>query len=973
MSPDQPITAGATIFVVEDAPADVDLITKVLSKRGYRVCSILESALVMSSVQADPPDLIVLDILMSGISGYTVCEQLKANARTRDIPVIFLSGLQGTLDKMNAFAIGGVDYLTKPFQPQELLMRVETHLMLRHLQKSLQEENLRLEQEINDRKEAEQSLRITEQRLRSIFKNVTFGIFQTTLQGKLLTVNPALARMLGYSSTQEMLKTVTNLADQLFAEPDHWQKMIETIQSSKEQAGIETTLRCKDGAEILGLFKIWAVRDKDGNILYFEGSLENVTERKRIEETINKQLKFLDEIFTGIQEGIGFIDVDDMLIYCNPACNAIFEESLDRLIGRNLLDFFDDPSQTTIRHGHKKLRKGQKTMYEVSLTTTHGNHKVLLITVSPRFRDDGVYIGAFVTLVNSTEYKRTEDLLRKLEKAAETTDIGIILTDGDGRMVYTNPAVARMHGYPVAELIGQHPNMLTLPEFQESEESQELEPGFEELFGFPPERINVRKDRSQFPVKVVSNPIKGKDGQQFGTVMICEDITQRKQAEEALMKQANLLRGVAGAMSALLATGDFQAAMAQALEILGLVTDMDRITIFQNQGHPDTGEPLMNLRFRWALNVFELEVDTAQFQHLAYKKMGLARWYERLSSNSVISGLVQDFPESERTGLESEDVRATMVIPIMIRDQFWGFIRFDSCQTDRQWTEDQESSLLALTGSIGGMIARQETEAELIKTNTELTATLKHLQQMHLQLADQQAELKQLNASKDKFFSIIAHDLRNPFSGLLGITDFIVKNVDQFSPQDIQEHVASLRDSAKNVYTLIENLLDWSRLQRGVMEHHPALFAFDEIAANNVGLFKPIADQKHLTLFNQVPKGTIVYADKHMIDTVIRNLTSNALKFTHPGGLIAIAATTKGPTVEVSISDTGTGIPKEDLSKLFQIDVKYSNVGTAGEEGTGLGLILCKDLVEKNGGKIRVESEVGQGTVFIIDLPVNTP
>jgi signal transduction histidine kinase len=236
-------------------------------------------------------------------------------------------------------------------------------------------------------------------------------------------------------------------------------------------------------------------------------------------------------------------------------------------------------------------------------------------------------------------------------------------------------------------------------------------------------------------------------------------------------------------------------------------------------------------------------------------------------------------------------------------------------------------------------------------------------------LERQQIELKQLNASKDKFFSIIAHDLRNPFTGLLGITDFIVKNIEKFTQVEVKEHVAELRDSAETVYTLIENLLAWSRLQRGAMEYCPQHILLDKIAESNVRLFTPTAKQKQITLSNQVSEGITAYADQDMIDTVVRNLTSNALKFTYPKGIVTISARQREHVVEIAVSDTGIGIPPEELSQLFRIDIKYSNAGTAGEEGTGLGLILCKDLIEKNGGMIRVESEVGQGTVFTFGLP----
>ncbi len=238
-----------------------------------------------------------------------------------------------------------------------------------------------------------------------------------------------------------------------------------------------------------------------------------------------------------------------------------------------------------------------------------------------------------------------------------------------------------------------------------------------------------------------------------------------------------------------------------------------------------------------------------------------------------------------------------------------------------------------------------------------------------VQLEAQKAELKKLNASKDTFFSIIAHDLRTPLSGLLGIIDFMNKHVENFSQAEVKENMTSLQNAAETVYTLLENLLTWVRLQQGVLDYNPEAISLDEIVTYNMRLFASNAKHKQIALINQVPKGTIACADKHMIETVMRNLLSNAVKFTYHGGAITVSAHQNEKSVDLAVSDTGTGIPQEEISQLFRIDVKYSNVGTAGEEGTGLGLILCKNLVEKNGGKIWIESEIEHGTTFTIRLP----
>jgi two-component system sensor histidine kinase/response regulator len=227
-----------------------------------------------------------------------------------------------------------------------------------------------------------------------------------------------------------------------------------------------------------------------------------------------------------------------------------------------------------------------------------------------------------------------------------------------------------------------------------------------------------------------------------------------------------------------------------------------------------------------------------------------------------------------------------------------------------------------------------------------------------------------LNASKDKFFSIISHDLRSPFATLLGFSQLLSENIKRYNLDEIKHRVERIRTSAENLYALLENLLTWSRIQRGAMEHNPENMSIIEIVEDNIMLFTSKAEEKQITLKKSLEPGTSVYSDRNMIHTVVRNLISNAMKFTHNGGTIEVSVQPHDEQyMEIAVADTGIGIKQEDLVKLFRIDVQYTNVGTAGESGTGLGLTLCKDLVEKNDGKIWVESEIGKGTTFRFILP----
>lgn len=259
-----------------------------------------------------------------------------------------------------------------------------------------------------------------------------------------------------------------------------------------------------------------------------------------------------------------------------------------------------------------------------------------------------------------------------------------------------------------------------------------------------------------------------------------------------------------------------------------------------------------------------------------------------------------------------------------------------------------------------------------VKTHLTIRKLQQKVQAQNVRLEKQNEQLKELNASKDKFFSIVAHDLRNPLQVLLGYSELILINIDNYNKKEFRKFVEIIQKSTKNIHTLLENLLMWSRIQKGMMEHNPQQSNIRDILEENVNFLSPNAEQKQITLTNSIEGQGTVYADKNMINVVVRNLISNALKFTDAGGTVRVSAVENEKFVKVSVFDTGIGISKGNLKELFRIDVTHNNIGTAGEKGSGLGLILCKELVEKNNGIIGVESEVGKGSTFTFTIPKAT-
>ncbi|MCZ4693622.1 PAS domain-containing sensor histidine kinase [Ancylomarina euxinus] len=228
--------------------------------------------------------------------------------------------------------------------------------------------------------------------------------------------------------------------------------------------------------------------------------------------------------------------------------------------------------------------------------------------------------------------------------------------------------------------------------------------------------------------------------------------------------------------------------------------------------------------------------------------------------------------------------------------------------------------------------------------------------------------LEEALKTKDKFFSIIAHDLRNPFGSLRTLSEYL-QNSEDLTKEEIQEFAEIIHASACQGYDLLENLLEWSRSQRGSIKWQPQEFDLVELIDSNIKLIQANIHKKQIHLNFQAETSQYVFADKYMIDTVIRNLLANAVKFTYMNGNIDVFLIEKEKHYCVSIKDDGKGISKNNQKKLFHLDNQYSSLGTAMETGTGLGLILCKEFIDINNGEIWVESEGGKGSCFSFTVP----
>lgn len=256
----------------------------------------------------------------------------------------------------------------------------------------------------------------------------------------------------------------------------------------------------------------------------------------------------------------------------------------------------------------------------------------------------------------------------------------------------------------------------------------------------------------------------------------------------------------------------------------------------------------------------------------------------------------------------------------------------------------------------------EERQEEIQQQSEELMVQAEHLRKAN-------SELEKLNRTKDKFFSIIAHDLKNPFHAIIGFSELLRKDFHEMDDQQKIGLMELINISSESAYSLLENLLQWARTQTDKIKFKPENMDIHDVIKSNINFHKVSAEKKQIKLTSNLQSSLYVFADKNMINTVVRNLISNAIKFTKNKGEIKVQIVETTQNVEIQIIDNGMGINKENLEKLFRIDTYYSTQGTSGESGTGLGLIICKEFIEKNGGKIKVESEINKGSTFSFTLP----
>ena len=746
-------------------------------------------------------------------------------------------------------------------------------------------------------------------------------------------------------------------------------------------------------------------------------------ERLLAEESLRQSEIKLQVIIESTADGILAIDGNGKVIKTNNRFAELWkipQEVLNSGDDATLLNFVLE-QLVSPKQFLDKVQQLYNSTDEDSDTLFFNDGRIFERYSAPLMLDDKI-IGRVWSFRDITLRKRAEEALREskniIQNIIDNSPSLIYILDLDGKFILANKKLAEVLNFSAEKLLGNTRQLVMSKVSADQHRNNDLQIINSEQAAIYEEEI-LESDGLHIYL-TQKFPFFDSEGKIYAVGGISTDITERKQTEEAIFKSKEQYRLLVESAPDIIFTiagdGTFTSLSPAFETLLSWLPEEWIGKPFAGLIHPDDLPLLLDI-FQKAMqgelpSVFESRVLTKLGHYLFFEFviklimengeikgiMGISRHItERKKAEEKINMLAHAIKNSADCiaitdkdykiifvndsfskvyGFEKEEIVGQPISVITSKNNLpeVGHSLYSAMAKKEVWSGEvlnkrkdgndfsvqlslapvinDEGELIAIVGVLRDITERKRAEAELKLKNEQLL---------------------KLNAEKDKFFSIISHDLRSPFNSFLGMTQIMAEDLPSLTLDQIQEFSVSIRNSATNLYRLLGNLLQWSRMQQGSIPFNPEVIQLLPLAEDCIDMAMQSAKNKGIEITYDIPDNLKVFADNNMLLTVIRNLISNAVKFTHKGGLVNISAKiTKDKNVEISVSDTGIGMTTEILGNLFRLDVKANREGTEGEPSSGIGLLLCKEFVEKHGGKIWVESQEGKGATFYFTVQIST-
>jgi PAS domain S-box-containing protein len=878
-----------------------------------------------------------------------------------------------------------------------------------------------VQMDITSRKMALAALHESETNLNAVFNATDESIFLLSADTTVLALNEEAARRIGVRSEDIIGHKVTELLPhQVVANRKPY---IDRAISTGEQVHFEDE---RDGRWTSN--HLYPITSPDGKVIRMAIFSRDITVRKHAEMIVRENVARYKILFEGANDGIIILD-GDVISDCNQKAECIFKCKRADLLGHTILDFspVEQPDGNSSALVVAKLKvaltlSGTPQFFEWTNLRPDGtlfNAEVSLNTFELSGR---VYIQAIVRDI--TERKRAEEALLVSEsklRAVINNSSDAIGVHINGIWEMCNPAAFKLFGFADSKkLLGTSILKVIVPDerqrisdYVKNRMSDNKAPSVYVTRG-------LRNDGTDFDMDVTisSYTLENK----MHVLVILRDITQRKKEEDALRESEERFRKMADTAPVMIWMSDTESMCNYVnkpwLDFTGRTLEQELDSGWVEGIHPDD--------FQRCQDVYLKNFNTRSKYTLEFRLRhadGGYRWLlengvPRFTPNGIFVGYIGtdvDISEARRAQeilRESEErykliTQNTLDIIFMFdktgrqlffnesvekmlgykREELIGksFTHFVPksefpkyfLQLKNVFLNKEIINFITKIYHRNGNIIDVEINEKLVRYEGELVAlgTIRDIterRKAELKIKQQNEELTKVNAEKDKFFSIIAHDLRGPIGGFVGLTERMAEGMVDMTLDELQNMARVMKKSSSNLYNLLSNLLEWSSMQRGLTSFEPVSFQLLPKIQDSLAVTIDAATKKEIGISITIAENLIIFADKNMLTSIIRNLVSNAVKFTPKGGNINIsAASTTGKFITVSISDTGIGMNRNIVENLFNLDVNTSSKGTDGELSTGLGLMICKDFIEKQGGELWVESVEGKGSTFYFTIPSN--
>jgi len=806
---------------------------------------------------------------------------------------------------------------------------------------------------ITDRKKTEAKLYQSEKQLSNLMSSLPGMAYRCRydFDWTMEFVSQGCLELTGYQADELVHNNRISYAELIH--PEDKENVFITIRESinkKIPYQIIYRIRIKDGGEKWVWEKGNAQTSRKGKVETLEGFIADISSRINAETALKESEELYRKLIATLPDIIAITNVKGDIIFLNEIgirftgysnfeevkhqnfINFIAEEDKELVIN-NFKKNFSKNIGTQEYHFHNK--NGERFLFEI--------HREVL-----RTSDESPY-GLIFSCRDITSRKKAETELAQSEEKYRTLIDSI--QDGvflivDGIVLFVNKAFSKMIGFESNEIEGNSFIKFVAPE------DVELVVGNYKLRheGKPAptsyEWRMLHKNGTKVFVNMSARVInyQGKKA----TIGTLKDITLQKKLEQTLLNQKNLFKGVADAANILLTEKDFSLAIKNTLKSLGQSSDIDRVYIFENSVDSVHEEPVINQRFEWTNGTVSSEIDNPDLQNLHYFPM-FESWYPILKNGGIINSLVKDLNPSLKELLSAQGIKSILLVPIMVKNEFWGFIGFDYCKSDRIWSESEISILQTTAANLGGVIERELAKTELI---------------------DAKETAEEMSKLKSNFLANMSHELRTPLIAILGYTEILKTEIEH---REWNEMITTIMQSGKRLLETLNLILDLSKVEADKVQINYSEINIAEEVNDIVVMLGPVAHKKNLYLKAVVEREVVLSKlDKRLLHSIITNLVNNAIKYTHKGGItleLSVINSNKKDYAMIRVADTGIGIAKEDQENIFDEFRQVSEGYNRHFEGAGLGLTIAKKFAEKMGGSISLESEIGKGSTFTVVFP----